>query len=476
MLHVPVLRAGNTYTSLDQIVLSDIRTGEPVARVSQANRGLIARDMAGAASRKRILASRTAAELITICRKAADLFFNGSLEVDEGQPQTPTDYVRALSATTGMPETMARANMEKNRFVLAEMDRVLAGWTRGLDLSLLDTGYGEEGGRMVAWRPEAEALGAILPANSPGVHSLWMPAFAMKYPLVLKPGRQEPWTPLRVARALMAAGAPPEAFCFYPTDHAGAAEILLRCGRSMLFGDDSTLRAWRDDPGVQLHGPGWSKVILGDDEAPRWEKHLDLMAASITDNGGRSCLNTSSVWCAANGREVALALARRLATFKALPLNHPEARLAAFSVPSIATRINDMIDRLLTTPGAEDLTAKERGSERLVTVDGCAFLLPTVIWCEDAGHPLLSCEFLFPFACVVEKPQDEIVSSIGSTLVATALTNDDSFRSALLGCGTIDRLNLGSIPTSRVSWDQPHEGNLFEHLYRQRALQLASVS
>jgi hypothetical protein len=33
----------------------------------------------------------------------------------------------------------------------------------------------------------------------------------------------------------------------------------------------------------------------------------------------------------------------------------------------------------------------------------------------------------------------------------------------------VERLNFGALPTGVVSWDQPHEGNLFEHLYRQRA-------
>ena len=36
----------------------------------------------------------------------------------------------------------------------------------------------------------------------------------------------------------------------------------------------------------------------------------------------------------------------------------------------------------------------------------------------------------------------------------------------------IDRLNIGPVPTTKVQWNQPHEGNLFEHLYRQRALQV----
>ena len=35
-----------------------------------------------------------------------------------------------------------------------------------------------------------------------------------------------------------------------------------------------------------------------------------------------------------------------------------------------------------------------------------------------------------------------------------------------------ERLYIGPLPTNRLTWDQPHEGNLFTHLYKQRALQL----
>ena len=37
----------------------------------------------------------------------------------------------------------------------------------------------------------------------------------------------------------------------------------------------------------------------------------------------------------------------------------------------------------------------------------------------------------------------------------------------------IGRLNLGPIKTNQIVWDQPHEGNLFEHLYARRAFQRA---
>ena len=40
-----------------------------------------------------------------------------------------------------------------------------------------------------------------------------------------------------------------------------------------------------------------------------------------------------------------------------------------------------------------------------------------------------------------------------------------------MGRHEIGRLNLGPVPTSVLQWDQPHEGNIFTHLYQQRAFQ-----
>ena len=55
MLHVPVLRAGRPYRSLDTVRLRHVKTGEPVAEVSLANRGLVARDLGSAAENREIL-------------------------------------------------------------------------------------------------------------------------------------------------------------------------------------------------------------------------------------------------------------------------------------------------------------------------------------------------------------------------------------------------------------------------------------
>ena len=467
MIHLPLLRAGQPYTSLDRVQIAHIATGEPLVEVSQANRGLIARDLVDMDRNREALRQVAVAELIAICKRAAQLFSHGELPLGEGV-QSPDDYAVQVSATTGLPQTLARANMAKIHLVLDEMEAVLDGLTRGLDLSVLDGGQSVQDGRPLSYIALAQALGAILPSNSPGVHSLWLPAIPLKTPLVLKPGREEPWTPYRIAQAFMAAGCPPQALNYYPTDHGGSAEILLRCGRSLLFGGGATVEPWLDDPGVQIHGPGRSKILIGADQIDRWEDHLDLMVVSITANGGRSCINASGVWVPSHGRQIAEALGERLAQIQARPLDDPEAQIAAFANPEMAHKLSALID---TQFGATARDTARLNGPRVAEAGGCTFLNPTLVHAPDAEHPLANAEYLFPFAAVVEVPQDELVERIGPTLVATALTQDEHLIRQLLASPHVERLNLGPIPTSHISWDQPHEGNLFDFLYQQRALQ-----
>jgi hypothetical protein len=53
------------------------------------------------------------------------------------------------------------------------------------------------------------------------------------------------------------------------------------------------------------------------------------------------------------------------------------------------------------------------------------------------------------------------------------LTEDRALIDRVLRSDSISRLNLGPIPTNEIRWDQPHEGNLFEHLYVRRSFQRA---
>lgn len=477
MLHIPALRFGRPYESLDSVEILHHRTRTPVARVSKVSAGLIARDARRAGEARRMLEAVSCERLLDICGKAAELFIEAELPIGD-EAQDPERYVEQLSATTGMPRALCRRNMDKIASVLSNMRAGLAGLTRGLDLTVLDSGAVQEGADApaVAFRAECDCLGAVMPSNSPGVHGLWPPAIALKMPVMLKPGREEPWTPFRIMQALIAAGCPREACGFYPTDHGGAAEILRVTGRGMLFGDASTTRPYQRDPRVQLHGPGWSKVIIGADAVDDWPKYVELIASSIAENGGRSCLNASAVWTPRHGREIADAVAAELAKIEALPAEDENARLCAFGNPKAAEYFAGTIASGLDTPGAEDYTARHRGPDRLVQKNGCAYVLPTIIFCESHEHPLAGREFLLPYAAVVECPQDEMLANIGSTLVATAITGDAKFIRELRASPDIDRLNIGPIPTWKIRWDQPHEGNLFEHLYTRRAFQQEALS
>ena len=137
--------------------------------------------------------------------------------------------------------------------------------------------------------------------------------------------------------------------------------------------------------------------------------------------------------------------------------------------------MDEAIDDALKTPGAEDLTANYRSGPRLVEKFGQTFLCPTLIACRDPSHPLANTEYMFPCVSVVEMPQSEMLNVIGSTLVVSALTEDERWMAELMASPDIDRLNLGSVPTNWVQWEQPHEGNLFEFLYRRRAIQAKTL-
>ena len=470
--HLPVLRRGRPYESLDQQTLNDPRRDAPMATISTVQAGIIRKDLTRIVESRAALRKFTVAQLIEISAKAGELFLNGTLPIgDKGHTQTPQQYIETLSATSGLPYVMVKRNMAKIHYSLTHMQVVLNGLTRGLDLSIIDKGSGEQFGTRISYFPTAKALGLVMPSNSPAVNSLWIPAIALKTPVILKPGREEPWTPYRLIQAFIAAGCPAEAFGFYPTDHEGAAEILKSCGRALIFGDKATTAQYAGNPGVQVHGPGFSKILVGDDQIEQWPELIDLMVSSISENGGRSCVNASAVVVPKYGKEIADALAQKLGPIAPTPADDENARLSAFANPKMADYIENAIEQDLKTPGAEDVTAKYRGGPRKVDFENRVYLRPTIVHCNSFDHPLANREFLCPYASVVEVPQAQMLEKIGPSLVVTAITKDAAFTEKLLESNLIERLNLGRIPTMKISWDQPHEGNMFEFLWKRRSIE-----
>ena len=145
--HLPALRRGKPYASLDTVEVCNHRTGEPMARVSQVGAGILRKDLGRIGEARAVLKKFSTEELIAISAKAGEFFLNGTLPFgDGGHEQSADDYVRTLSATSGLP------------------------------LDVLDRGYGEQSGAAVSYYPTTNALGLVMPSNSPAVNSLWLPA------------------------------------------------------------------------------------------------------------------------------------------------------------------------------------------------------------------------------------------------------------------------------------------------------------
>lgn len=472
--HIPAIRLGRNYESLEKAEVKDHRTGAVLAVVSQVNGGIVKRDMARIGAARESLRRMTVGELMDLSAKAGALFLEGTLPLgDRGHTQSPEQYVETLSLTSGLPHVMVRRNMAKIHYALTNMSFVLNGLSRGLDLSILDHGFGEQFGTKLSFMPTCQALGLVMPSNSPAVNSLWIPAIALKTPVVIKPGKEEPWTPYRLIQAFIAAGVPAEAFGFYPTDHDGAATILNQSGRALIFGDKSTTAQYAANPAIQIHGPGWSKILIGEDCIEQWPDYIDVMVSAISDNGGRSCINASAVVVPRYAAEIADALARKLGPVEPTRPEDESARLSGFANPKMAEFIDGQIEEGLKTPGAEDVTAKYRGGPRKVVFEGGTYMRPTIVRCDSFQHPLANREFLCPYASVVTASPSEVLSQIGYTLACTAITRDPGLIARLEAYPEIERLNIGPVSTMKISWDQPHEGNMFEFLWKRRSIERA---
>jgi len=471
MLQIPVIRWGKPYQSMEKAPVVHFETGTELAQMDQANGGLIKMDMRKAVQARQVLRQFSIEELCQKCADAADDFLNGTLPLGDGT-QTPEEFCHIQSATTGLPEWMCAMNMRKNAFVMKHMREVLESLTRGLPFEILTNGYGMESrGVMVSYQATAPVLGAVLPNNSPGVHTLWLPLIPLQFGLVLKPGSQEPWTPYRMFAAMSKAGIPAEAWCLYPGGHDCGSAVMETCDRSMIFGGQQTLDKYKGTPRVQPHGPGFSKILIGDDMVDQWESFLDILVDSVFANSGRSCINASGIWASRHTREIAQAIAGKLGPVEPRPMSSLDASLAAFTTKGVAEAMHNQIEEKLKEPGVTDMTATYQPEGRWVSHERHDFLRPTVVHCTSPEPFLANTEYMFPFVSVVECPQKQMLKSIGSTLVCTALTDDTAWQRELLDATHIDRLNLGRVKTMQLNWLQPHEGNIIDFMFRNRAVQ-----
>src|ERR1041385_6150083 len=90
MLHIPILRRGTAYKSLDLARVPHHQTREVFVEISQANAGLIRRDLSQQDLGVKSLANFCTHDLVDICTRAADHFTNDPLPLGDTS-QTPAD-------------------------------------------------------------------------------------------------------------------------------------------------------------------------------------------------------------------------------------------------------------------------------------------------------------------------------------------------------------------------------------------------
>ncbi len=241
----------------------------------------------------------------------------------------------------------------------------------------------------------------------------------------------------------------------------------------MVFGDVGSTKRWKADGRVEVHGPGYSKVVIGPDLADQWEQYIDVIAESMSNNGGRSCVNASGVWVTKHADAIAEALAKKLSAMIPRAADDPEAVLAPFADPETAKRISATIDGDMTGESGDGArcvrgrsrlrSRRVRARRQLSAADGDSLRRRTI------RSPIASSCSRSRASC--EVPAADLPDCLGPSLVVTCISNDPAFRARFVASPHVDRLNFGPLSTTQIGWDQPHEGNLFEHLYARRAIQ-----
>ena len=267
----------------------------------------------------------------------------------------------------------------------------------------------------------------MLPSNSPGVHTLWLPAIPLQLGLVLKPGPQEPWTPYRMIRRLhRRPGFRPKCSAFTRVARKRAPRCFGSAQRAMIFGGTATVEQYKGNPRVQAHGPGFSKILLGDDVVDDWEKYIDLMAESIYINSGRGCINCSGdLGLAAHQGDRPGPGRRNSGRSKSSRrrIRRPAWPRSRFT--GQAKAVWGMIEADLKESGRDRLDSAKYGT-RLDEKERCAYLAADdrALRCPPKTRsPRRNTCSRSPRSC--ECPQDQMLAKIGPTLVGTAITNDE---------------------------------------------------
>ena len=412
------------------------------------------------------------ADLLQMMKKAGDLYAKAELPLGDGT-QTPDQFVRMQSATTGLPEHMCRFNMEKNHFVL-EPD--------GQDPRLADARPRPEhpvarlrrrGARRAGQLPgpvagaRAWCCRATRPASTRcGCRSFRCRSAWSSSPARRSRGRRTAW-PRPSSRPACRSRPSPS----IPASATSAPPCWHSCPRSLIFGGTATVEQYKGNPRVQAHGPGFSKILLGDDEVDDWRE--------VPRHHGRQRLRQQRPRLHQLLRHLGVAAHRKRsprpspsASARSQPLPPEDPKSAAGRLHRARPgrrrlrrhRQGPQGSRRPRHDGEVRRPPRQEGALRLPAADGHSLRLAGARRSPRRN----TCS---PSARWSSARRRRCSRRSGRRWSARRSREDKKFQRALLDATHIDRLNIGPIPTIQLNWLQPHEGSIVDFLFRARAFQ-----
>jgi hypothetical protein len=375
---------------------------------------------------------------------------------------TPEEYCQLQARSAGVPITVARRALVEMENTFAHMgDRVQAERPAG-------AGADVPAGQIApVWVRRGDVLAVVAPSNNPGTHTQWILAVALGYQVVVRPGARDPFTPARMIAALLAAGVAAGSLSLLPGGHGTGDALVQAADLSLVFGGDSAMARYGQNRSVIRRGPGRSKLLHS---GPITESVIETICDSVGHDAGMRCTNASAVFTDADPRELAGAVAERLARLAPAPPQSAQAQLPVLAEPA-ARAMRAQLDGRLA--GAVDVARYPDGPLADLG-DGSMALRPAVLLCDRPDHPGAGIELPFPCVWILPWRRELGLAPLRNTLSLTVLSSDRTLAEQALREPSIRKVLLGPLPTYSAGTVSPHDGFLGHDLMEARAYGVAS--
>ncbi|MEV5942803.1 aldehyde dehydrogenase family protein [Streptomyces sp. NPDC051994] len=362
---------------------------------------------------------------------------------------TPEEYAELQALASGVPIRAAQSTLRRLGEEGARLGNVVT--------QQQPAGTGPQ--TRARWSRRGSVLGVVAPSNHPGTHVAWLQAIALGYRVAVRPGARDPFTPQRLAHALLDADLGPDRISVLAGSHAAADALTDAADLALVYGGESTVNRLRGNDRILVRGPGRSKILV---DGAVDDSLLDHLVAEIADDGGVRCTNATAVLTSGDHRALAEALAERLAAFPVLPVTYPDAVLPVRPLAE-AQALRSVVGR--AADGAPDLAERYYGSDTLPVVNGeGAALRPAVVAVDRSDHTALAVELPFPCVWVAPWQPSEGLAPLSDSLALTLLTENTRLVGEALEDPTIRTVIHGRVPGWWMDPYLPHDGYIGQFL------------